>query len=195
MKNTALLSSIVLWLPIKDTCLTTGSTGRESGSKEKNHTSRDRHWRPGRNRRGSCESQEVHGAVLLQLLLLCGQWRILLCMGARSFSRTGSLCVQHRLENPILRETKSHISGWQWLMDCNCLAEHWAKQGLMGSPDTCRKKGLPHNSWTQRELWPYPPSLSQKWRCCSANGRQAELWSHSADLWFLLSYYINFQWS
>lgn len=127
----------VLWLPIKDTCLPTGSTGRESGSKEKKHTSQDRHWRPGRNRRCSCESQEVHGAVLLQLLLLCGQWRILLCMGARSFPRTGSLCVQRRLENPILRETKSHI----WLAVTDGLQlPGWALSSLRGALTLAERK-------------------------------------------------------
>lgn len=74
---------------------------------------------------------------------------------------TGSLRVQLRLENPVFRETKSCICGWQWLTDCSCPADCWTRQGLR-SLDTHRKKGLPHDSWTQQELWPEAPSLLQQ---------------------------------
>lgn len=139
--------------------------------------SRDWHWGHGRNRKRRWGFEDVLGAQRCYSRSCRAGGGGSRCARRRAPAHgTGGRRVQLRLENPIFGETKSCISGCQWLMDCSCPAKRWTQQGLR-SLSTHKKKVFlitPElsTSFDTRLLFATPAGCCwPRGRCCPADMR------------------------
>lgn len=184
----------VKWPPTKGMC--SWRLGGELGAKKKAQAETDIG--------GMERTENIDGGFKCAFCCSCyvGDGRSCSTCGQAPVCGTGGLAVWLRLQYPVVRETKSCIFGWQQLMDCSCWDKHSIQQGLRNL-NTCKKRGLPHNCWTQQELWSTAPSLSQEQDiadpCRDAVLQTWEtgwdIWNQFAVWWFLQSYRCHFQWS
>lgn len=120
----------VTWTPIKDTC----SWLLEAW---------EGNWLPRGKAQAATDAEVTEGTKCVDVafsicLVQCSYWQSGYVGGGGSCCSwrqvpargTGSLRVQLRLENPVFRETKSCISGWQQLTDCSCPAKCQTQQEL-----------------------------------------------------------------